>query len=186
MRAYRTRAVTPTASLIGGSASGKLTNKELSLTPSLSGATHWGGTYNFNFANSRQQNDSSFNTLNPQYPTSLTLNLVQPLWRGLRYDDNRHRLEVARKNQQLSTAQFRQRITDIVTQAIQAYWELDYAYNAVAVQNEAVQLAEQQYESNKRQAEQGVLAPVDVVAAQTQFSTFQQNLLARAAGAYPG
>jgi HAE1 family hydrophobic/amphiphilic exporter-1 len=177
LRAFRTRAVTPTASLIGGSASGKLTNKEINVTPNLSGNTPWGGTYTFTFANSRLQNDSTFNTLNPQYPSSAQLNLVQPLWRGLRYDDNRHRLEVARRNRQLSTAQLRQRITDIVTQAILAYWEVDYAYNNVAVQNEAVQFAEQQYESNKRQAQQGILALVDVVAAQTQVSTFQQNLL---------
>ncbi|MBS1859051.1 MAG: efflux RND transporter permease subunit [Acidobacteria bacterium] len=178
IRSYRTRAVTPIASLIGGSANGKLTNTELNFTPTMSGNTPWGGTYSLNFANSRQQTDSTFVTLNPQYPTSLTLALVQPLWRGLRYDDNRHRLEVARKNRQLTGAQFRQRVTDVVTQAIQAYWELDYAYHNVGVQTEAVQLAERQYDSNKRQAEQGILAPVDVVAAQTQVATFQQSLLA--------
>ena len=44
------------------------------------------------------------------------------------------------------------------------------------MQTEAVRLAERQYESNRRQAEQGILAPVDVVAAQTQVATFQQNL----------
>ena len=43
------------------------------------------------------------------------------------------------------------------------------------VQMEAVRLAEQQYEGNRRLAEQGVLAPVDVVAAQTQVASFQQN-----------
>ena len=42
-------------------------------------------------SNARQTTDSTFNTLNPQYPTSLSLNLTQPLWRGLRYDENRHR-----------------------------------------------------------------------------------------------
>src|SRR5262249_6789773 len=125
----------------------------------------------------RQITDNSFNVLNPQFPQSMTLNIVQPLWRGLRYDDNRHRIQVARKNLQLSEAQLRQRITDVVTQAVQAYWELTYAYNAVAVQTEALGLAEGQYESNKRQADQGILAPVDVVAAQTQVSTFQQTLL---------
>jgi HAE1 family hydrophobic/amphiphilic exporter-1 len=62
------------------------------------------------------------------------------------------------------------------TQAIQAYWELYFAYDALRVQSEAVTLAQRQYESNKRQAEQGVLAPVDVVAAQTQSAIFQQNL----------
>src|SRR5581483_2083628 len=34
--------------------------------------------------------------------------------------------------------------------------------------------AERQYQSNRRLEEQGVLAPVDVVAAQTQVATFQQ------------
>ncbi|MDE3165051.1 MAG: TolC family protein, partial [Acidobacteriota bacterium] len=178
IRGYRTRSVTPIASLIGGTANGKLTNKELNFTPTVSGNTPWGGSYNLSFSNSRDQTDSTFVTLNPQYPTTLSLALVQPLWRGLRYDENRHRIEVARKNQRLTAAQFRQRVTDVVTEAIQAYWELDYAYHNVGVQTEAVDLAERQYDSNRRQAGQGVLAPVDVVAAQTQVSTFQQTLLA--------
>ena len=83
---------------------------------------------------------------------------------------------MARKNQQLSSEQLRQRVIEVVTQAVQAYWELDYAWNNLNVQTEAVKLAERQYESNRRQAEQGILAPIDVVAAQTQVATFQQSL----------
>ncbi|HXK01170.1 MAG TPA: efflux RND transporter permease subunit, partial [Verrucomicrobiae bacterium] len=176
LRAYRTRAITPVASIIGGTASGKLTNTELAAAPQISGLTPIGGSYAMTFNNSRQQTDNSFTLLNPQYPTSVTLNLTQPLWRGLRYDDNRHRIQVARKNQQLSTQQLRQRVIDIVTQAVQAYWELDFAYHAFEVQAEAVKLAGQQFESNRRQAEQGLLAPIDVTAVQTQYATFQQNL----------
>ena len=168
----------PVASLIGGTASGKLTNKDLNFTPQLSGNNPFGGTYAFNFSNARQSTDSTFNTLNPQYPASLSLNLTQPLWRGLRFDENRHRMQVARKNQQLSAQALRQRVIEVVTQAVQAYWELDYAWNNFNVQTEAVKLAERQYESNRRQAEQGILAPVDVVAAQTQAANFQQSLFA--------
>ena len=64
----------------------------------------------------------------------------------------------------------------MVTQAVSAYWELDYAAHNLDVQTEAVRLAERQYQSNRRLAEQGILAPVDVVAAQTQVATFQQSL----------
>jgi hypothetical protein len=40
--------------------------------------------------------------LNPQLPTSsLNFQYVQPLWRGLRYDSNRHSIDVARKNRSL-------------------------------------------------------------------------------------
>jgi HAE1 family hydrophobic/amphiphilic exporter-1 len=176
LRGYRTHAVSPVASIIGGTATGKLTSKELNLSPQVTGLTPTGGTYAMTWNNSRQQTDSTFALLNPQYPSSVSLNLTQPLWRGLRFDDARQRIQVARKNRDLSAEQLRQRVIEIVTQSIQAYWELDAAYKSFEVQSEAVKLAAQQYESNRRQAEQGLLAPIDVTAAQTQFATFQQNL----------
>ncbi|MGB7759446.1 MAG: TolC family protein [Bryobacteraceae bacterium] len=175
LRAYHVRQVSPVSSILGGSETGKLTQTELNATPQISGLSPWlGGSYSLAFASSRQQNDSLFNTFNPQYPTAVNLNLTQPLWRGLRFDENRYRLLVARKNRQLSVQQLRQQTIQIVTQAVQAYWELNYAWHSLDVQTEAVRLAERQYASNRRQAEQGILAPVDVVAAQTQVATFQQ------------
>ena len=174
----RTRTVVPVASILGGTETGKLTETQLSGGPQLSGITTTGATYSLQFTSSRQQTDSMFNTLNPQYPTSVNLNLTQPLWRGLRFDENRYRIQVARKNVLLSKEQLRQRIIEVVTQAVNAYWELDYASRNLEVQTEAVRLAERQYQSNQRLAQQGILAPVDVVAAQTQVATFEQSLFA--------
>jgi HAE1 family hydrophobic/amphiphilic exporter-1 len=178
LKAYHTKAVSPVASILGGTPSGRLTQTEVNLTPQLSGLTPWGGSYQFNWSNSRQQSDSQFLTLNPQYPTTATLSLTQPLWRGLRFDPNRYRIEVARAGQRLSREQLRQHVIEQVTLAIDAYWELAFAWNNYQVQTEAVRLAERQYESNRRQVEQGILAPVDVTAAQTQVATFQQSLFA--------
>jgi HAE1 family hydrophobic/amphiphilic exporter-1 len=176
LQAYRTRSITPVASIFGGTADGKLAQETLSVTPQIAGISPWGTSYSLNFVNSRQATDSLFNTLNPQYPTSVNLNLTQPLWRGLRYDQNRYRLQVARKNRDLSEQQLRQHVIEVVTQAVQAYWELNYAWHNLEVQSEAVKLAERQYQSNRRQAEQGILAPIDAVAAQTQVATFQQSV----------
>ncbi len=177
LNAYRIKSVTPVASLIGGAANGKLTQKQLYADPQLNGNFPWlGGTYRLDFASSRQSSDSTFLVLNPQFPTSANLNLVQPFWRGLRFDENRYRIQVARKNVLLTNQQLRQRLIEIVTQAIQAYWELDFAYQNLGVQIDAVRLAEQQDLSNRRQVNQGILAPVDVIQTQTQISTFQQNI----------
>lgn len=177
LTAHRLRSVTPTASLIGGSADGKITQKELFADPDLSGSIPGlGETYDLSFSSARQSTDSTFLTLNPQFPTSLNLTLTQPLWRGLRFDQNRYRIQVARKNVTLSTEQLRQRVMEVVTQAIQAYWELDFAYRYVDVQIDAVRLAEKQDQSNRRQVRQGILAPVDVIQTQTQISTFQQGV----------
>jgi outer membrane protein TolC len=177
MNAYRLKSVTPVASLIGGAADGKLTQKELFADPQVSGNIPWlGGSYKLDFSSSRQSTDSTFTVLNPQFPTAATLGLTQPLWRGLRFDANRYRIQVARKNGQLTTQQLRQRVMEVVTQAIESYWELDFAYRNLLVQIEAVRLAESQDMSNRRQVRQGILAPVDVIQTQTQVATFQQNV----------
>ncbi len=177
LNAYRVKRVTPVASLLGGAANGKITNKELYADPQLSGDFPWlGGSYRFDLVSARQSTDSTFQTLNPQFPTAATLNLTQPLWRGLRFDQNRFRIQVARTNIQLTDQQLRQRLIEVVTQAIEAYWELDFAYRNLTVQIEAVRLAQQQDQSNRRQVAQGTLAPVDVIQTQTQAATFQQNV----------
>ena len=177
LRAYHSRSVTPFASLIAGAPNGQLVQSEWNGAPQVNGLIAWtGATYTLSFTNSRQITNSTFAVVNPQYPTSLRLDFTQPLWRGLKFDDSRYRLEAARKNDRLSAEQFRQKVIDVVTQATEAYWELVYASQSYDVQAEAVRLAEQQYASNRRQAEQGILSPIDVVAAQTQVATFQQNL----------
>lgn len=171
------RTVSPVSSSLGGATNGKLSTKELLADPQLSGVSPLLGTsYKLDFSSARQSSDSTFLTLNPQFPTSVNLNLTQPLWRGLLYDDNRHRVEVAKSNTQLTDEQFRQRVIEVVTQAEQAYWELEFGYRNFDVQLEAVHLAEQQDASNRRQVEQGLLAPADVVQTQTQIATFQQNV----------
>ena len=177
LNASKVKSVIPVTSLIGGSANGKLINDQFTVDPQLSGLfPALGGSYKVDFSSARQASDSTFLTLNPQYPTSLNFSLNQPLLRGLLYDDNRHRIAVAKKNVQLTNEQFRQRVTDVITQSVQAYWELDFAYRNLQVQTQAVSLAEQQDASNRRQVTQGLLAPSDVVATQTQLATFQQNV----------
>jgi HAE1 family hydrophobic/amphiphilic exporter-1 len=168
--------VSPASSILSGSADGKLTTRQWTVDPFISGSLpQTGATFKLDFSSSRQSSDSTFLTLNPQYPTSLNLSLTQPLLRGLRYDDNRHRVQVAKKNKTLSDEQFRQKVIDIVTQTAAAYWDLDYAVRDYQAQMDAVRLAAQQKESNIRQMQQGVEAPIDVVAAETQVATFEQQ-----------
>ena len=178
LTAHSLRSVTPVSSSLGGASNGKVTTKELLADPSISGASPYlGTTYKLDFSSARTNTDSTFATLNPQFPTSANLNLTQPLWRGLLYDNNRHRISVAKANIQITGEQLRQRIIETVTLAVQAYRELQFAQRNLEVQLEAVRLAEQQDASNRRQVEQGLLAPVDITQTQTQIAIFQQNML---------
>ena len=168
--------ITPVASTLGGSTTGAVINRNGLADPQFTGSLPWlGTTYSLDFSSSRTTTNNSFAQLNPQYPTSLNFSFTQPLFRNLRYDDNRHRLEVAKKNVSLTDEQFRQRVMQIVTQTEQAYWDLAFAYGNLSVQLDAVRLGGEQDESNRRQQEQGLLAPIDVVAAQRQLATFEVN-----------
>ncbi len=174
---YANRQVTPAASSLGGATNGAVIQKEIYADPQITGSSPWlGTTYKLDFASARIDSNNTFNSLNPTYPTSTTLQLTQPLWGGLFFDQNRERLSVARRGVAQTQEQFRQRVIETTTQAIHAYWELDYALNNLNVQIEAVRLAEQQDASNRRQVEQGIQAPVDVIQTQTQVSTYQQNV----------
>ena len=168
--------VVPVASALGGTATGAVTNRNSIADPQLTGAIQpLGSSFSVDLSSQRTSTNNSFTQLNPQFPTSLNFSYTQPLWRGLRYDDNRRRIEVARKNQALTSEQFRQRVMEIITRTEQAYWDLAFAYNNLEVQLEAVRLGREQDESNRRQEQQGLLAPIDVVAAQRQLATFEQS-----------
>ena len=175
---YFERATTPTSSTLGGAgASGSVTQQDVTGSARLGGFSPWGGgSYQLDFSSTRLTTTNQNVRLNPQFPTAFTLTYAQPLWRGLRFDNNRRQIEIAKRNLSLTDAQFRQRAIDVISQVEQAYWNLAFALRNLQVQIDAVRQARIQVESNNRQVEKGVLAPIDVVAAQTQVTTFEQNV----------
>lgn len=175
---YFERATTPTSSTLGGAgASGAVTQQDATGSARLGGFTPWaGGNYQLDFSSTRLTTTNQNVRLNPQFPTALTLTYTQPLWRGFRFDNNRRQIEIAKKNLSLTDAQFRQRAIDVITQVEQAYWDLAFALRNLQVQIDAVKQARIQVESNQRLVEKGVLAPIDIVAATTQVTTFEQNV----------
>jgi outer membrane protein TolC len=166
---------TPTASTIGGAVNGAVTLKRLFSSSGVSGFTpFYGGNYSARFDSSRTNTSNTNSLLNPQYPTVLNFTYTQPLFRDFRIDNNRRQIEIAKKNLSISDAQFRQRAIETIALVEQAYWNLAFALRNLQVQIDAVKQARTQLESNQRLVEKGVLAPIDVVAATGQITTFEQ------------
>jgi HAE1 family hydrophobic/amphiphilic exporter-1 len=173
---YESR-VTPTSSTLGGAQNGSVMQTDLTGAARLGGFSPFaGGSYQLDFSSTRLTTNNQNVTLNPQFPTALTLTYTQPLWRGLRFDNNRRQIEIAKKNLSLTDAQFRQRAIEVISQVEQAYWDLVFSLRNLQVQIDAVKQARTQVESNQRLVEKGVLAPIDIVAASTQVTTFEQNV----------
>jgi outer membrane protein TolC len=174
---YYERTETPSSSFLSGGANGAVSQSNLVGTLSLQGLTlKGGGGYRFDFSSIRLTTDNQFAALNPQYPTAFTFSYTQPILRGLHFDENRRRIEIAKKNLNLTDAQFRQRAIETITAVQRAYWDLVFALRNLQIQREAVRDARTQYEHNKRLVAEGQLAPIDVVAAEAQVSGFEQSV----------
>ena len=169
----------PTASLIGGAVNGAVTQTRYFGNAGVSGFTPWlGGNYSARFDSTRSTTSNTNSFLNPQFPTVLNFSYTQPLLRGLKIDNNRRLIEIAKKNLSLSDSEFRQRAIEVIAQVEQAYWNLAFALRNLQVQIDAVKQARTQLESNQRQVAKGALAPIDVVAATGQIATFEQAVYA--------
>ena len=172
------RRTTPTASTIAGAAgNGSVTQSSLVNGFNLTGfSPYFGGFYQADFSGSRTTTDNRNATLNPQFPSVLTFTYTQPLWRGFRFDNNRRIIEIAKKNLSLTDAQFRQRAVETIAQVETAYWDLIFSLRNLQVQIDAVRQARTQLESNQRLVAKGALAPIEIVSANTQITTFEQNV----------
>jgi outer membrane protein TolC len=169
----------PVTSFFGGTNGSSLKQTDFTSGLTFSGLSpRAGGSYEFGVSSTRLSSNNFFNDLNPSYATSFSVSYTQPLLRGRSIDDNRRRIEIAKRNLSLTDIQFRQRVTDVITRVEEAYWQLVYSLRNLQVQGEAVNQTKAQVESNRRQVAQGILAPIDVVEAEAQVKIFEQNVYA--------
>ena len=173
-QSYYEKIKTPAASFLSG-ATGAVENADFTATSRLEGLTpKGGGNYRLDFSAVRATTNNTFTALNPQYPTALTFNFTQPLMRGFRIDLPRRQIEVAKKTLSLTDAQFRQRAIEVITSVQRSYWDLVFALRNLQIQRNSVQDARTQLEHNRRLVAEGQLAPIDIVAAETQLANFEQ------------
>src|SRR6266496_2485281 len=176
-QSYYERVKTPISSFLSGGSNGAVISSDYTGTSRLEGLSpKGGGNYRVDFSSLRSNTNSQFAAFNPQYPIALTFSFTQPLWRGLRFDEARRQIEIAKKNLSLTDAQFRQRTIETITNVQRTYWDLVFALRNLQIQRDAVRDARTQLEHNKRMVAEGVLAPIDVVAAEAQIAGFEQSL----------
>ena len=128
------------------------------------------------WANTRQDTNSLRNIFDPNTRSNLTLQVRQPLLRGFGLAVNRRNIVVAQRNQQVSDLAFQQQLITIVVRVQQLYWDLVSLRSNVEAQREALGLAQKLYEDNKRRVEIGTLAPIEIVRAEAEVATREEDL----------
>jgi HAE1 family hydrophobic/amphiphilic exporter-1 len=160
----------PVANIIAGGPDGGLKTDNLVGNAQLQQRVPWqGGSFSGQFNNDRATTSNLFNSLNPQYTSTLNFTYTQPLWRNRLIDAPRRQIKITKKRLDISDSQFRQRAIEITAQVQRAYWDLVFARRDREIKREAVGLAQTQIEHNQRLVEAGALAPADVIAARVEL-----------------
>jgi outer membrane protein len=137
-----------------------------------------GGTFELDFNNNRQSTNSIFSAFNPAFGSNFNLSLNQPLLRNFSIDSNRYQIKVAKKNQEISDVQFRQTVVNTVANVKSAYYDLIYALDNLEAQRRSLGLAQQLLEENRIKVRVGTMAPLDVVAAQSEVASREAGVIA--------
>jgi outer membrane protein len=143
----------------------------------ISQALRYGASWSAEIRNRRYSNNSPYSTFNPSYDSELSLVYVQPLLRNFGLDAGSYGLRIARLNKTLNDQAFRLQVMTTITSAIEAYWELVFANEDLAVKERSLELAEDQLRRNRIMVEVGTLAPIDITVADAEVATRREAII---------
>jgi outer membrane protein len=138
---------------------------------------HTGANFSVTLNTTRQASNLQENLFNPFVQPVLTATLTQPLLNGFGILVNTRYILEAKNFIKVSESQLAQQVIATVTQVSNDYWELVFDRQNVVVQEAAVGVSTKLYEDNKKQLQIGTMAPLDVLTAESQVATDQQNLI---------
>ncbi len=127
--------------------------------------------------NSTITNNSLRADFNPATNASLGFSFTQHLLQGFGWAVNSRQIRIARNNREVSDLTFKLQVITTVTAVIELYWDLVSFNQNVKVAQDALNASQKLLEDNKKQVEVGTLAPIEVVRAEAEVATNEQNLL---------
>ena len=152
-------------------------SRRLNLSSSISQQVPGGGAFEFQFDNLRRSSNSLFSTINPNYWSTSNLSFTQPLWRGFLKTQTEHQLKLYNLDRRIDDGQFKERVTGIIQQVQEQYWELVSAINDHEIRRQSRELAILQHRNNKKRVDIGILAPIEVSRSRTEVATREKTVI---------
>jgi outer membrane protein TolC len=138
---------------------------------------HTGGTVSLSWNSNRSDSNVATNIFNPQLSAQGTLNFRQPLIRNFRTDSTRYGIKVANLNLKITDSQFKQQVTNIISNIQTAYWSLVSAIEQYNVSVQSVQLARVASDLSRKKVEVGTAAPIDFIQSQASQATREVTVI---------
>ncbi|MFN3466816.1 MAG: TolC family protein, partial [Candidatus Brocadiales bacterium] len=141
-----------------------------------------GATLSIEYENSRKHlkinrvtTTSTF--INPFWETAFEAKISQPLLKGGGVFYNMSPIYIARNDKRKSVYAFRRTLGDVANATQKAYWGLVKAIEDLKAAHKSLQRAEEFLHRNKLQVEAGLLASIEVVAAEEEVASRQEAII---------
>jgi outer membrane protein len=158
-----------------------ITGSTVSTSMGINQVLPTGASYSFGWTTSRGTSTDIFNTFNPLLQSGASLNVTQPLLRNFKIDNIRQQVEISRKQRDSADVQLHATIVQTTSNVKNAYWELTFQIDNLAVQRESLELAQQLLKENERRVEIGTMAPIDIIEAQSEVARNEESVIVAAA-----
>ncbi len=120
--------------------------------------------------------NSPTNDFNPTTSSALSLQITQNLLQGFSRSVNSRAIRVAHNQRIMSDLTFKQQIIATVTNVVNLYWDLVTFNENLKVRQKTLDVDTQLYSDNKRKAELGAIAEIDIVQAEAEMKSAQQDV----------
>jgi outer membrane protein len=115
---------------------------------------------------------------NPYDSASLGLTITQPLLNGFGVALNQRAYHKAKNNLKANDLQFKNQVITTVSGVVNLYWDLVTFDNELRIKQQTLDLDTRLYEDNKRRAELGAIAPIDIIQAEADMKAAEQDVIA--------
>jgi outer membrane protein len=121
--------------------------------------------------------NSPNNDFNPVTQGALSFSITQNLLNGFGVKINNRAIRIAKNQLHISDLTFKQQVISTVNNVVGLYWDLVSFNDSLKVKQQTLDLNRQLYVDNKRRAELGALAEIDIIQAEAEMKSSQQDVV---------
>ncbi len=169
------RLVTPASSVLQGSTT--VLNLAMTQTLTFHKPFEPGLDVDVSYSSLRTRSNSIFVAQNPSIAPALSVTVTQHLLKDFGKVSRGRFVITARNSYGMSEQDFVTQVTAIITNVLDSYWDLVYADEDIKVKETALKAAQMILDQNRIQAQVGTMAPLDVVQAEAEVASRNQQLV---------
>jgi outer membrane protein TolC len=140
-----------------------------------------GTSVNVNYLGQRNANNNSYEAINPNLYSNLTVLITQQFLAGFGISTNERYMRIAKKNLQITDLAFRAQVIATVTQVENIYWDLVNAYEDEQVKERSLKFAQQTLENDQKELQLNAIPEMQVIKDQSNEAASEGDLtIARA------